>query len=78
MSYLPVGFGVKLVKIPLPARSTSTSSFSRAFMARMYRTSRQRGVSVPLIDTKRSPARSPACAAAEPGSTYPMTAGASS
>ena len=77
-SYLVIAWGVTERNTPLPPRSTSTSSFSRAFMAKMNWASLQRGVWVPPIETIRSPGRKPAAAAGELGSTTRTTGGWSS
>ena len=52
-----LGSGVDLRGTTLLAgpRSTSTSSVSRAFIPKMKSASRQRGVSLPSIETMRSP-----------------------
>ena len=78
MSYLDSAFGVTVRKTPLPPRSTSTESGSRAFMAKMKSASRQRGVSCPSIETIRSPGWNPAAAPGDPPSTTRMTGRSSS
>ena len=77
-SYFVLGRGVTSRITPLPARSTSTESFWRAFIPKWNRASRQRGVSVPLIETMRSPGLKPAVSPGDPGSTTRTIGGSSS